>query len=141
MKESEPDLSRGPEDPRCDFCNAVKPEWRYGAPPMELPVTVVLRKDGSHHIIRQTVSGDWCACDECAKLVDARDVHGMLARVFNRFNDKGFRSVLIPAWHGVYTDLFEIIGKKEIYKFHPGDGELTEVNGPGVPPVRGAEKN
>jgi len=57
----------------CDFCSAPDPKKTYAAHDFEM------RELHSRSI------GDWAACGECAKLIDAGDHEGLLGRAMASF--------------------------------------------------------
>lgn len=69
----------------CDFCATPNPEWGYH--PSKANVAVVACDDGEVIPVAVDMS-DWAACDECAKLIDAANLEGLLDRAAYSFCEK-----------------------------------------------------
>jgi hypothetical protein len=57
---------------RCDMCSAPRPAWRYPA------------RTFTTHLFTPTFDqqsvGDWAACPDCARLIEAGDIAGLTTR-------------------------------------------------------------
>lgn len=57
-------------EPMCDFCLLTEPTWEYPATAMPI----------EGHPLVGTVDGAWAACDECHRLVEAKDIQALVNR-------------------------------------------------------------
>lgn len=57
-------------EPMCDFCLLRQPTWEFPATAMPI----------EGHPLVGMVDGAWAACDECHRLVEAKDIPALLDR-------------------------------------------------------------
>ena len=91
----------------CDFCSHPSPTTRYHTHPFGLTApnqifgdTPVCTADVLHHLntedlhpgygIAARMSSEWLACDVCSRLIDARDLTGLLTHCLTQFQEAGF---------------------------------------------------
>jgi hypothetical protein len=131
----------------CDFCSAPAPRWAYTTAPLshshpyQVPVVdpgeVHTRTWGGRHRevsareagrwglpgthVQQNFSEGWAACDECAPLIEARDLLGLVARASEAMPRKytaGGKLVRVRAeLRQMYEPLFA--------QLRPGRSDLT----------------
>lgn len=68
-----------PSGPICDFCSERPVTARYHAETFEMKSNLV---ETPFH---QMSMGDWAACSDCEKLIDAYDWEGVVARAVTAF--------------------------------------------------------
>ncbi|GIF74122.1 hypothetical protein [Asanoa siamensis] len=127
----------------CDFCSAPGAAWSYRCADQRTTTrTVTARIVGSndyrdqHHAARtrRVETGDgltqawgerWSACPECAELIEARDLLGLISRVVEVLPAKltrGKRLVQVRGQlHGTYSTVFDTLapGRGRIEPGHP----------------------
>lgn len=77
------DVVAPPSGPICDFCSHTPVVARYHANEFEMKSIVGELPFGLH----QMSVGDWAACSDCEKLIDALDWEGLVARAVVTFFD------------------------------------------------------
>lgn len=81
----------------CDFCSAPAPAWRYPARTF-LAYCVA-------NVAGESV-GDWAACDECHRLIEAEDRNGLAQRSLEELILKHPEAWLAAA--ALYEDLADL---------------------------------
>jgi hypothetical protein len=81
----------------CDFCSAPAPAWRYPARTF-LAYCVA-------NVAGESV-GDWAACDECHRLIEAEDRNGLAQRSLDGLISKHPETRPVAA--ALYADLAEL---------------------------------
>ena len=95
----------------CDFCSSTKIVTAY-----RVPDFIMLKLGGTE----QGSKGEWVACQECADLVDKKDIAGLSDRVLMAF-EQNFttltlraeeRKIMAQQLMALYIDFFQLNPEK-----------------------------
>ena len=121
---------------QCDFCSDPSPTARYHThqfglttPDQVFGDTPVYHIDGLSHVATEDLHSDygmsammspeWLACDACSRLIDARDLTGLLTHCLTRFQETGLladpcrNDAMTAAYHQLFRAFFHYLRYRE----------------------------
>jgi len=103
-----------PTGPLCDFCSCRPVTARYKALTFEMQQSEACSISG----LRQGSVGDWAACSDCEKMLDANDWEGIVARAVVYFIKHHPETEAMCALGGISFDQFKRTMKEDFWNLY-----------------------
>lgn len=101
------------EGPICDFCSCRPVTARYKAKTFEMKSAIFPLSS-----LHQVSEGDWAACSDCEKLLDAYDWEGIVARAVTYFFKNHPELELMCRLTGMAFDDFKTQMKEDFWSLY-----------------------